>query len=99
VELGSRHTATGPHRVAPVERVTRWHEERRDGRTAYLAKATLACPGCDAPVAPPELAVPVTHELACPYCGRGGPAREFLSFDRPVRPAVVTVRIALRASR
>ena len=85
--------------MAPIERVTRWHEERRDRRTTYVAKATLACPSCDAPVAPPTAAVPVTHELACPYCGHGGPARDFLSFDRPVRPAVVTVRVALKASR
>ena len=99
MELGSRHSATGPHRVTPVERVTRWTEERQDGRRAYLTSATLACPDCDAPVVPPERAVPVTHALACPFCGRGGPAREFLSFDRPVRPAVVTVRVAVRASR
>ena len=99
MELGSRHTATGPHRAAPIERVVRWTEERHDGRRTYLATATLACPGCDAPVAPPEAAVPVSHALNCPYCGRRGPARDFLSFDRPVRPAVVTVRVALRASR
>jgi hypothetical protein len=83
--------------VALFEHVADWHEEGRDPRGAQLASATLACPACDAPVALPARAVAPSHELACPYCGLGGAARDFLSFDRPTRPAHVTVRVIVPA--
>ena len=93
--LSRRHSATGPLRLAPVEHVAKWREEGRDARSAHVATATLACPACDAPVAPPPGAVPPTHALACPYCEMAGAVRDFLSFDVPARPARVAVRVRL----
>ena len=68
-------------------------EERRIARTSLLARGTLACPSCDAPVAPtrPSLAPP--DPLACPYCDHAAAVRDFLSLDAPSRPARVDVRV------
>ena len=76
--------------MEPVERII--HEERRRARTSHVAHGTLACPGCDAPVALAH-AVSPTDALACPYCDRAGPVRDFLSLASPARPARVEVRI------
>lgn len=65
---------------------------RADERT--VAHGTLACPDCDAPVAPPHPPARVTAMTACPYCGRSGPLRAFLSFATPGRPARVVVRVS-----
>jgi uncharacterized paraquat-inducible protein A len=96
VALSRRHSATGPLRLTPVEHVVRWQEESDDARSTHLATATLACPDCDAPVAAPAGAVAPAHPLACPYCPTTGAVRDFLSFDRPARPARVAVRVILR---
>jgi hypothetical protein len=37
--------------------------------------------------------------LACPYCGRDGVVRDFLSLAAPSRPARVVVRVVLPAAR
>lgn len=95
VALSRRHSATGPLRVAPVEHIIGWREERRDARRAHLATATLACPECDAPVAPPGGPVSITRRLACPFCGLAGAVRDFLTLDSPVRPARVDVWVVL----
>ena len=82
--------------MASVEHLVEWHEER-GARGAVMAAATLACPACDAPVALPERSVAPSRALSCPYCGRAGAVRDFLSFGDPVRPARVMVRVALHA--
>ncbi len=67
-------------------------EEHRPAHTTRVASGTLACPGCDAPVA---LGAPVAPSAAmeCPYCGRFGAVREFLSLGAPTRPTRVEVHV------
>ena len=69
-------------------------EIRPARRPGVLAEGTLACPDCDAPVAPPGGRAPLAAAVACPFCGHGGRIRDFLSLAAPTRPArvVVTVR-------
>ena len=83
-----------PIRPEKVGRVDGTQEERRVWRTWHLASGTLACPACDAPVAPVvgELLAPA-DPLACPYCTHGGAVRDFLSLAAPTRPAHVSVRV------
>ncbi|MGH2949772.1 MAG: hypothetical protein ACRDPC_26520 [Solirubrobacteraceae bacterium] len=77
-----------PVRPDPVSRL---HEERRR-RAGQLATGTLACPVCDAPVAPDGAMTPA-EPLACPYCRHAAAVRDFLSIDGPSRPARVEVRV------
>jgi hypothetical protein len=70
-------------------------EKRRDlRRRGVVAAGTLACPHCDAPVAP-DGSMKLTDALWCPVCDHGGPVRDFLSLETPTRPAHVVVRVAL----
>jgi hypothetical protein len=80
-----------PLRDAPVGRPV--HEERRRARTSHLASGTLACPACDAPVAPGPGPVSPAAALRCPYCAHAGAVRDFLSLASPSRPARVAVRV------
>ena len=68
--------------------------EHRLAATRVLATGTLACPRCDAPVAP--LAAPMTpaDPLACPFCEHAAAVRHFLSLEPPARPARVVVRVS-----
>jgi hypothetical protein len=68
-------------------------EEVRVADATHLAHGTLACPGCDAPVAPPLRALAPAEPLGCGFCGRGGAVRDFLRLGAPVRPTKVTVRV------
>ena len=70
--------------------------EIRLGRTSQLATGTLACPECDAPVFPGDGALGITETVACPFCHRSGPVRDFLSLTPPSRPAHVVVRVRHR---
>lgn len=70
-------------------------ERRRNG---IVAAGTLACPSCDAPVAP-EGRMRLTAALACPFCSHRGPVRDFLSLATPTRPAHVVVRLSARSAR
>ncbi len=81
---------------APVERIAHvaGDEERRIA-PSRVAEGTLACPDCDAPVALTGGPVAPTDQLACPFCGRDGSVRDFLSLARPTRPTRVVVRIVL----
>jgi hypothetical protein len=79
------------------ERIGRLDAEHRLGRSTLLATGTLACPACDAPVAPGPRALGPAEQLACPYCGHAGAVREFLSLAAPARPARVEVRVRARA--
>jgi uncharacterized paraquat-inducible protein A len=69
--------------------------EQRIGATDRLATGTLACPACDAPVAPAGRMSPA-QRIGCPYCGHPGAVRDFLSLAAPARPARVAVRIVRR---
>jgi hypothetical protein len=82
-----------PLRAEPVTRLAGSEEERRAVRTRVVATGTLACPHCDAPVAPPPGGAAPAHPLACPYCSHAAPLRDFLSLEPPSRPARVVVRV------
>ena len=73
-------------------------EEERRAATSLLAHGTLACPQCDAPVAPAR-SVNVVAPMACPYCDHAGRVRDFLSLASPTRPAHVSVRVVNRFAR
>ena len=66
--------------------------EQQVARSWRLASGTLACPGCDAPVAPAGTMAPA-DAISCPVCDRSGAVRDFLSLAAPTRPARVEVRL------
>lgn len=74
-------------------------EERRVARSTRLGEGTLACPGCDAPVALGDAPVSPSDPLGCPFCGHEGSVRDFLSLARPTRPTRVVVRVVHRTRR
>ncbi|MEA2473059.1 MAG: hypothetical protein QOE06_974 [Thermoleophilaceae bacterium] len=82
-----------PVGAEPVGRVVQ--EERRRARSSRFARGTLACPECDAPVAPARAMSPA-EPLECPFCERAGAVRDFLSLTSPSRPAHVDVRVVRR---
>ena len=82
-----------PARDEPVGRLGATHEERRATRSRLLARGTLACPDCDAPVAASAEPLSPADPLACPFCRRVGAVRDFLSLTTPSRPARVDVRV------
>src|SRR3954453_13182247 len=67
--------------------------EHRPGRSTRLGTGTLACPGCDAPVAPGPVPLMPTSRLICPFCLKAVFVRDFLSHGWPPRPALVLVPI------
>ena len=71
----------------------RIEEERRSVRTTRLAGGTLACPACDAPVAPGGRVLTPPEALACPFCDHAAAVRDFLSLTAPSRPARVAVTV------
>jgi uncharacterized paraquat-inducible protein A len=73
------------------------HEERRVVRSTRVATGTLACPSCDAPVAPGPWPLSPAQQIACPYCHHVAPVRTFLSLAAPTRPARVAVVVRQRA--
>lgn len=73
-------------------------EIRRVERTAPLARGTLACPDCDAPVSPGGLALAPDGAIECPYCGAIGRVREFLTLGAPTRAAHVVVNVRVPSS-
>ena len=85
-----------PVRAEPVTRLAGAEEIRRLSRSTVLATGTLACPRCDAPVAPAAGVMRPAELLGCPYCDHFAPAREFLSLEAPSRPARVEVRVSPR---
>jgi hypothetical protein len=81
----------------PVGSLSGTQEERRATRSSRLAVGTLACPACDAPVAPAPGASSPADAIACPYCRHAAAVRDFLSLTAPSRPARVEVRVVQRA--
>jgi hypothetical protein len=84
-----------PVRPDPVGRMSGTEEERKVTRTHRLATGTLACPRCDAPVAPAAPIAPADG-IGCPFCLHTGAVRDFLSLTPPTRPARVVVRVIER---
>ena len=82
-----------PLRPEPITRLAGSYEERRSVRSWRLATGTLACPDCDAPVAPATSPLRPADPVACPYCFATGFVRDFLSLAAPTRPARVEVRV------
>jgi hypothetical protein len=80
-----------------VASADRKHHEIRPARSTILATGTLACPDCDAPVAPGPIPLRPADEVACPYCAHFGLVRDFLSLATPSRPARVVIRVAAPA--
>ena len=76
-----------------LDRRMDWQEQRRSVRDGHLATGTLACPACDAPVAPAPGRHAPADPVACPYCAHTGAVRDFLSLGEPSRPARVDVRV------
>jgi hypothetical protein len=74
-------------------------EYRRSTRGDRLGEATITCPGCDAPVAIGPGRLTLDQGLSCPFCGRGGAVRDFLSLARPTRPTRVVLRIGFGGGR
>ena len=70
-------------------------EKREDHRSQIVAVGTLACPECDAPVAPGPLALVPHDPLSCPVCAHAARVRDFLSLAPPSRPARVAVRVSM----
>jgi hypothetical protein len=69
--------------------------DQRVARVGTLGTGTLACPGCDAPVALGRDRKRPHEALSCPFCGRAGAVRDFLSLAAPTRPARVEIRLVL----
>jgi len=87
---------TDPRSVEPVSGISGGVQEHIRVQTrTVLAHGTMACPECDAPVAPDGPITPAVW-LACPYCSHHGAARDFLSLDAPTRPARVELRVVPR---
>src|SRR3954465_674475 len=57
-----------PLRPEPLERVGGPHEKQRTTRSWVVATGTLACPSCDAPVAPAPEPLAPAERLSCPVC-------------------------------
>ena len=88
-----------PIRGDAIERVSEPREEaRRRAHPGHLATGTLACPACDAPVAPGPVPLAPEGRLHCPVCYHAGRVREFLSLAAPARAARVAVRVIGRAT-
>jgi hypothetical protein len=68
-------------------------EIRPAKRPGAFAEGTLACPQCDVPVTPPGGRAPLSAAVTCPYCGRAGRLRDFLSLELPTRPTRVCLRV------
>jgi hypothetical protein len=85
----------GPDSVRPEpagSRHVRLHRHRTLA-SSVLASGTLACPECDAPVAPPPSGLSPAQPLACGFCSHAAAVRDFLSLEPPTRPARVVVRV------
>jgi hypothetical protein len=78
--------------IEPVGRMRGTEEIREAARSTVMATGTLACPSCDAPVAPAGPLSPADR-ISCPYCRLTGAVRQFLSLAAPSRPARVQVRV------
>ncbi len=79
-----------PHREERTELLPGAEEKRKLTRTWQVGGGTFACPACDLPVHF-EGSLELGAALACPYCDRAAPARDFLTLTDEPRPARVQV--------
>jgi hypothetical protein len=79
-----------PEPAGPLD--VRIHRHRTFA-TSVLAEGTLACPECDAPIAPPPFPLSPADPLGCGFCEHAAAVRDFLSLAPPPRPARVVVRV------
>jgi hypothetical protein len=84
-------------RPEPVGRQGAGTYRLRVSTSSVLAIGTLACPECDAPIAPPPFALSPADPLGCGFCRHSAAVRDFLSLAPPPRPARVVVRVRQRA--
>ena len=89
--------STAPYSSAPVGRLVRPHKRRDVAIAGRMASGSLACPGCDAPVAPPVRPLSPADALHCGFCSHSARVRDFLSLEVPTRPTHVVVRVSHRA--
>ena len=91
----------GPESVRPdpVGRQGAGTHRFRVRTSSVLAIGTLACPECDAPIAPPPSGLAPADLLGCGFCSHAAAVRDFLSLAPPPRPARVVVRVRRRAPR
>jgi uncharacterized protein YbaR (Trm112 family) len=92
----SLHRGTEGSEPVRPEPIAGAREHRLAARSGRLATGTLACPVCDAPVAPAGGPLSPADPLACPFCRHAGAVRDFLSLAAPSRPARVEVRVVQR---
>jgi hypothetical protein len=97
VSIRGGFDGSDPVRAEPVGRLGSRYEER-DAVSVRLGTGTLACPVCDAPVAPAGVVSPA-DALGCPFCDHTAPVRDFLSMAAPSRPARVEIRVVQPARR
>ena len=81
----------------PIGREAGPHEIRRHALSQRLAVGTLACPACDAPLAPAEGTMSPSDSLDCGFCRNVAAVRDCLSLAAPSRPTRVEVRVVQRA--
>ena len=74
-------------------------EERPASHSTWLADGTLACPRCDAPVAPAQRVLSPAGPMDCGYCRYDGAVRDFLSLSAPTRPTRVAVHLRMAPRR
>lgn len=96
--MAIRRTISDRVSSTPIERPAALRERRRASARGHLATGTLACPGCDAPVAAAPAPMAPTDPLTCGFCRHEGAVRDFLSLAVPSRPTRVQVRV-LRGPR
>jgi uncharacterized Zn-finger protein len=77
-----------------LERVAGLREIRTADSSMQMAVGTLACPDCDVPVFLGPRPMAPADPLSCPFCGRAGRLRQFLSLGEPTRPTRVVVRVS-----
>ena len=85
-----------PLRPEHIGRLGGRHERRPATVSTRLAVGTLACPDCDAPVAPPARPLAPADPLGCGFCQHSATVRDFLSLAAPTRPTRVEVRVVQR---
>jgi hypothetical protein len=93
--MAFQHGIDGSEPIRPVGDLAGPHEDRK-ATQGHLASGTLACPRCDAPVAPGAGYFSPADPVGCPYCGHAAAVRDFLSLSQPTRPARVVVRVIRR---
>ena len=76
-----------------MDRARQEYLELRIAHGTKLGSGTLACPECDAPVAPGDFPLAPSQPLGCPWCLHAGAVRDFLSLAAPTRPAHVAVHV------